>query len=279
MRESIVKIGLPSPLLGVLTEPQKLEKSDIAVLLLNSGVMHKVGTCRLSVTLARNISQNLGLQCLRFDFSGIGDSEARSSKGVDFDNIVVQEVIEVMDYMQKNRNIEKFILFGLCAGGHTACKAAEIDNRIMAIAQIDGYCFPTIKSFALYYFSRFTNLSAWKVRLTKWLGIRNALDSKAYSDVENSDFEVPDYAEYPAKSEVTKQLKKIMLSNVKMLCAFVGKEPYYRYRNQYRDCFNEVNFADNLEIVYLPDASHIITEPEQQTKIVSKITTWISKLA
>lgn len=279
MRESVVKIGLPSPLIGVLTEPQRLDNSKVAVLLLNSGVMHKVGACRLSVTLARNVAKKLGLQCFRFDFSGIGDSEARSSGGVDFDKIVVQETIEVMDYLQKTRSIEKFILYGLCAGGHTSCKAAELDSRIIAIAQIDGYCFPTRKSFALYYAYRLTDLSAWQSRLSKWFGFRSTPDAEAFSDSENPDFEVPEYAEYPSRMEVARQLKLLMNSKIKMFCAFVGKEPYYRYKNQYRDCFKEVDFADNLEIEYLPEATHIITEPAQQVMIVKKITAWVSRLA
>jgi len=278
MRESVVKIGLPSPLIGILTEPQRLENSKVVVLLLNSGVMHKVGACRLSVTLARNIAKDLGLQCFRFDFSGIGDSEARSSGGVDFDKVVVQEVIEVMDHLQKTRGVEKFVLYGLCAGGHTSCKTAEQDSRIFAIAQIDGYCFPTKKSFALYYAHRLTDLSAWRSRLSKWLGFQSPLGLDALSDSENPNFEVPEYAEYPSRVEVARQLKLLMNSKIKMLCAFVGKEPYYRYKNQYRDCFQEVDFADNLEIVYLPEASHIITEPTQQRKIVKKITNWLSTL-
>lgn len=278
MRESVLKISLPSPLIGILTEPQSMENSKVAVLLLNSGVMHKVGACRLSVTLARNVAKKLGLQCFRFDFSGIGDSEARSSGGVDFDNVVVKEVIEVMDQLEKTRGIEKFVLFGLCAGGHTSCKAAEFDSRIIAIAQVDGYCFPTKKSVALYYAYRLGNLSAWQLRLSRWFSFRTSSAIGAFSDGESPDFEVPDYAEYPSRNEVTQQLKVLMKSNIKMLCAFVGKEPYYRYKNQYRDCFKEVDFANNLEIEYLPEATHIITEPKQQVEIVKKITAWMSRL-
>ncbi len=77
MPERIVKIGKPQPLVGLLTEPVNPDPGAPAVLILNSGVMHHVGTCRMSVRLARAFADQ-GVAALRFDFSGIGDSPSRS---------------------------------------------------------------------------------------------------------------------------------------------------------------------------------------------------------
>ena len=79
MREQVVMVGDELPLVGVLSEPEVDNNPTprVAVILLNSGVIHRVGSCRLSVTLARSLCEKAGLTTFRFDFSGIGDSDAR----------------------------------------------------------------------------------------------------------------------------------------------------------------------------------------------------------
>ena len=81
MRERVITIGQPKPLFGILCEPENYANKKIAVILLNSGVMHRVGSSRISVKIAREISEKNGLASLRFDFSGVGDSPPRRSVG------------------------------------------------------------------------------------------------------------------------------------------------------------------------------------------------------
>src|SRR5262245_61117776 len=146
MRERIVRIGRPVPLVGVMTDPDQPANPSTAMLLLNSGVMHRVGTCRLSVLLAREVSNRLGLSTLRFDFSGVGDREARAQFD-DFEVSAAREVQEVMNFLAETRGFTKFVLYGLCFGGHTACRVGETDRRVRFIAQIDGHCGATWQSY------------------------------------------------------------------------------------------------------------------------------------
>jgi hypothetical protein len=75
-REKVVRFGREAKLVGILSEPQGAAGSarEPMVLLVNSGILHRVGACRFHVRLARRLAED-GVSALRFDFSGIGDSE------------------------------------------------------------------------------------------------------------------------------------------------------------------------------------------------------------
>ena len=105
MRERAVRIGKPVPLVGVITEPEQMDPGRPAVIIFNSGVMHHVGACRLSVKLARAFS-SIGSVVIRFDFSGIGDSESRRG-AASFEESAPKEAGEVMDYLEKKRGINR----------------------------------------------------------------------------------------------------------------------------------------------------------------------------
>ena len=68
MRERVVMVGDELPLVGILCEPEKDQGKapGTAVILLNSGVIHRVGSCRLSVTLGRALVERAGITTFRF---------------------------------------------------------------------------------------------------------------------------------------------------------------------------------------------------------------------
>ena len=78
MREKAVRFGKTKSLVGVVTEASNGAGRDggPAVIMLNSGILHHVGACRLHVKLARALAP-VGYTVMRFDHSGIGDSDAR----------------------------------------------------------------------------------------------------------------------------------------------------------------------------------------------------------
>lgn len=276
VRESIMEIGKPTPLVGVLTESGM--SGDTGVILLNSGIMHRVGSCRLSVRLARQLAEATGFTCLRFDFSGVGDSRPRRSGGAVFEQVAVDEVIEAMDHLRQTRGIRKFILYGLCSGARIACNAAERDARVIAVIQLDGFCYPTPKAYALHYWRRLWSVGAWKKRYERWLGIRrNESIEGSILTGEKADFEVPEFAEDPGRDAIGRQLQGLMKRGVKLHCVFTGFGPYYCYQNQFRDCFSNVDFGSNLNLEYFPDASHIFTEPLYQAQMIDGIVRWASQ--
>lgn len=276
MRERVVLIGQPQPLVGIICEPEHPVNPKLGVILLNSGVIHRVGSCRLSVTLARNICEQAGLLCLRFDFSGIGDSEARRGT-LTAAEVAAGEVREAMDFLARDHQITHFILYGLCSGAYASYRTALQDPRVVGIAQIDGYCYLSWQSYLHHYLPRLFNLTGWRKRLNRWLG-RGQLQGAAVSGIETRFFEVPNFGDFPPREEVTAGFAQLNQRGLQLFNVFCRSE-HYNYANQFRDCFRQVPFGANLSLLYLPNASHILAEPDDQQRVVAGITTWVKGLA
>lgn len=288
MDEKVIHVGQPISLTGIWGQPESGNSKKagaskkVAVLLLNSGVMHHIGTCRLSVELARTINKNNGLPTFRFDFSGVGDSEARRLTGFSLDDQAVEEVREVMDYLESQLGIQAFILYGLCSGGHISYQAAENDERVIAIAQIDGHCYPTTRAWINHFKPRLFSLQVWANKFKRfWRRLktgRSAQNGAQIAGIDELYFEIPDFGALPSKQVIKKRVTKLANQQVKLLCIFTGNEPSYNYENQYRDCFHSVDFKNQLTLRHYPDASHIIAEPGYQQRVIDDVVGWIDSL-
>jgi alpha-beta hydrolase superfamily lysophospholipase len=137
MREEAVVFGHASALVGIITEPPAAPRSQDypAVLLLNAGLLHRVGPNRLYVKLARSLAA-LGCVVLRFDLSGFGDSPVRDDT-LPVEQRVVRETQEAMDYLRATRGIERFVLMGICSGAAIALKTACGDARVVGVVLIN----------------------------------------------------------------------------------------------------------------------------------------------
>jgi len=140
MSEQAVLFGQTAPMVGVLTDPSEgTKRQDAAVVLLNAGIVHRVGPSGLYVKLARRLA-GLGYVVVRFDGSGIGDSEVRRDH-LPFEKSAVLETIEVMDYVTRARGVHKFVLVGICSGAVTAFKTACEDRRVTGAALLNAQGF------------------------------------------------------------------------------------------------------------------------------------------
>jgi pimeloyl-ACP methyl ester carboxylesterase len=278
MRERVVQIGQQNPLLGIVTQPEanELRNPSVAVLLLNSGVIHRVGSCRLSVTLARTIAEKAGVLCVRFDFSGIGDSDARRNT-LTAAEIAVDEVKEVMEYFVKEKGIKQFVLYGLCSGAYASYRTALKDDRIIGIAQIDGYCYMSWKSYLHHYLPRIFSGARWASVAKRLLSLKKTQSGAEKSGIESKFFEVPNFGNFPPQAEVTAGLEKLAQRGLQLFSVFCRSE-HYNYEGQFRDCFSSVKFGDNHKLIYLTQASHILAEPEDQALVVSSMADWVRKL-
>lgn len=282
MRERALRIGKPTPLIGVSSEPDAFDPELPAVLVLNSGVMHHVGACRLSVKIARAVAAR-GLLAVRFDYSGIGDSEPR--RGSDsFEEVSLRECAEVMDYIQKTRGTRRFILYGLCSGADAAYNTALADTRVIGICQIDAYCYITWRYYVEYYLPILFHGHRWKSFLrNRWQSLSRRSAPRSPSEVAGVDdqyFEVPTYTRiFPPREVIAEGLRKLAGRGVQLYVIFTGGEAHYNYQSQYRDSFSDVSFGDSLQVDYFAETNHIITQPASQTRVVQRIADWVLRLA
>ena len=143
MNEEALLFGKTMSLVGIVTDPVRGQEGDNipAIVLLNAGLVHRVGPSRIYVKMARKLAA-MGFVVLRFDFSGIGDSEVRYDN-LPFEKSRVSEVQDAMDVLAETRGIDQFILMGICSGAVASLKTACCDPRVVGVTQINpqGYSY------------------------------------------------------------------------------------------------------------------------------------------
>lgn len=274
MKERVISVGDPIPLIGILSEPEVLDKDKPAVLILNSGIMHHIGTCRFSVKLARALA-TAGYASVRFDYSGIGDSDQRRGN-LSFLNSAPIESAEVMDFIQKRRGIKKFIIYGLCSGADAAYATALIDKRVVGICQIDGYCYKAWDWYLIHYGKRIFKKNVW-INFFRRKLLPRSKTHVLFKDIEAEHVEKASYIrEFPVKSEYASGLQKLVNNSIKIYCIFTdGQSHILNQSSQYKKSLKKVAFKNCLKVDYIPEAEHIITEPDCQKDIVKRIVSWV----
>jgi pimeloyl-ACP methyl ester carboxylesterase len=126
-------------LFGVVTEPVECTgaRARTAVLLLNVGANHRIGSNRMYVRWARAWAE-LGFRVLRLDFAGMGDSPAltgRPDKDVYSPN-GMKETRAAIDFLAA-RGCDNFVLGGLCSGAYVAYYTALEDARVGGIIVVN----------------------------------------------------------------------------------------------------------------------------------------------
>lgn len=272
MRERLLRIGQPEPLTTIASIPSQNSSNDLAIIIVNSGVMHHIGTCRMSVRIARDLAAN-GFLALRFDFSGIGDSPPRSGT-LSFTESAAVEIREVMNYLQKTKGIKRFILMGLCSGADAIYESAIQEERVVGMCQIDPYCYRTTHWKINYWLSRITSLNHWILYFKYHTGLIGGTSNKSFGE---ENIELPTYIRnFPAREEVSAGLTTLFKRNMKLLALFTNGQPkHYNYKNQFTDSMPEVDFKDLFTTEYYPHCTHIIAEPDQQALIINKIVEWV----
>jgi pimeloyl-ACP methyl ester carboxylesterase len=120
---------MPDGRFAIVTEPAGSPPADgPAVVFISAGMVHRVGPNRMYVTLARHLAGR-GFRSVRFDLSGIGDSQNRRD-GLPAEESAVLETRQMMDLLQAKTGARSFVLAGLCSGAVTAFHTAVGDARV-----------------------------------------------------------------------------------------------------------------------------------------------------
>ena len=272
--ERVISVGVPTPLSGVFTTPGSTPTKSPVLILLNSGLMHRVGTCNLSVKLARAVAKN-GIRTYRFDSSGIGDSETRAFGG-SHEGRLVSEISEVMNELSSQEGVTQFVLFGLCSGADAALATAAVDPRVVGIAQLDPMFFRILKWYFCHYYPRVLDIYYWLGKINRLFG-RDVSSENLLSLP--SDYLLPDLLEDtrcdPDRQSLTSAYEKLVSRGVHVLIVMTtGQKNCYNSRGQFCEAFGKVNFGSMLEEYYLPQAQHIISEPEDQEFVINLVRHW-----
>ena len=171
MKEEAVQLGVSGSLVGIVTSSARGNEDNAAVILLNPGIVHRVGPGRIYVKIARALAAR-GFMVLRFDFSGIGDSTVRLDNSC-FEKSSVDETRAAMSFLQENRGINRFILLGGCSGAAVSLATARVDRRVIGAilinfpARVDDDEPTDYRRDSHYYWNfALLNLKSWRKLLT-----------------------------------------------------------------------------------------------------------------
>ena len=113
MSEKVHAFGKHRGLVGVVSQPDSPRDAP-AVLLLNAGLVHRVGPYRMHVDLARRLAA-AGYLVLRFEQSAIGASEPRRER-LSYEDRAVADGPDAMDFLGARCRGDRFIPLGRCSG-------------------------------------------------------------------------------------------------------------------------------------------------------------------
>lgn len=272
LRERAVLFGATRSLVGILTEPPRNAETrgKPGVLLLNSGLLHRVGPHRLYVEIARALATQ-GFPVLRFDFSGIGDSAPRLD-ALSGEESTAEETREAMAVLTAARGVHRFVLMGLCSGADNAFQIARRDDRVVGAVMIDGYAYRTAGFYWRFLAARLTSRATW-LRQIRHLGQRF---HRAAADAPPP--EAMYVRAFPSKEQVVADCRAMTHRGVELCFVHsAGQYQYYNYPGQFAAAFGEVARDRRVTSTFFPSANHLFTRRSHREQLVRYLDEWLMR--
>lgn len=279
MKERAITVGKTPVLVGVLCEPSPpASKPGPLCLLVNAGLVHRVGPNRLYVQVARALA-NDGYRSCRVDLSSRGDSDARRD-GISFIESSIAEVRAVMDHLEKTVGASEFVVMGICSGAINALQAAIVDSRVVGCVAIDAPAYPTTRYYLRHYRRRLFRADSWKNTLAGRNALGRLLRARKPGEAARVDepFGEPyeDRPPRPPREEAERLLGSFTGRGGRILSIFSGSWSSYNYPNQFRDAFPSVAASGRAQVFYFPDSDHTFTRLYNQRRLLATIQRWMS---
>lgn len=279
MTENALLFGPDKSLVGIVTEPARGAPGPRrGVIILNAGVLHRVGPNRAHVQLARALAA-AGFVALRFDFSGIGDS-AQPGGNEPFLQRAIREAIQAMDVLQQSHGVSEFVVAGICAGADYGLYVSSSDRRVVGAVLIDGY---NMRNYwAAFYFYRRNLISprSWFRfligRSLTWEVVRAAWTYRHSNRTGTLDTA----SILPTPEQYVAQVRALADRGTELLLFYTGMSPsYYNYRRLLRRKLGSWGSGTRISVTYMPESDHVFTLRGNRDRLVTSVTGWAQKLA
>ncbi len=271
--EKIFSFGPSGSLHGILTEPEAGTRIDgaPAILSWNVGLHHRVGPHRFFVELARSLAE-AGFTSLRFDISGLGDSEARRDDARPDLQRAIADVQSAMTALKVQRGFKSFVPVGFCSGVDAAHAVGIADREVAGVVYLEGYGFRT-PGFYLRYPKRFLDRNRWE-RLLRRKYPRLFGDS-ASVDEPALEPERVYLRDYPTRERLRTDVRAMVARGTRLLLVYVGGDTDYAYREQFFEMIGE-DTSKNIEVEFYADADHTFFLQDHRKQALGRITNWMS---
>ena len=277
MKEEAVLFGKTGSLVGIVSDPSDSDsgKNLPAVILLNSGLIHRVGPNRVYVKIARRLAAE-GFVAFRFDFSGIGDSLVRYDN-LSFEKSAVDEVQDAMDFLEQTRGIDRFLLLGICSGAINALNTAYEDSRVVGAAPIN----PPGEDERLSTYLR--SRRYWKTVLLdpkRWIKPMVGKVSYALMVSNLKALFITKRKARHAAGDLTAGLQTLAQNGVDLLYIFSEDDPGLDYLDVVLDgSADTLNGSGKFRIKTIPHTDHTYTTMISQEHLLDIVQDWVQSVA
>lgn len=266
VRERVVCFGPGEALTGIVTEPAEGAEGRPAVLLLDAGILHRVGPNRMNVELARRFAAS-GHRVLRFDFAGIGDSPSRTD-GLPLGEGVQRDIAAALHTLGAPRAV----VMGLCSGADNALRAAYRDPRVVGATLLD----PTVFRTPGWYARR----AAEKLREDPLGALRSLAKRLQPAEAPPAGEEAPRpemfQTGFQTREEVEAHLGPVLARGVALLYVFSGGwADIFNYPGQLRDNHPTLNL-DGVRLHHHPEADHTFSQRAHREVLFDEIARWLA---
>jgi pimeloyl-ACP methyl ester carboxylesterase len=265
LNETPVVFGADQNLVGIVTEPAAPRGPRPAVVILNAGIIHRVGPSRFAVGTARGLAR-AGHRVLRFDLSGIGDSQLAGEGSLE--QIVCRDIRDAIDLIARDDGV---ILVGLCSGADNAFFVGADEPRVRGLVLID----PSLERTAG--FRRRRLLAALKSPSSWWRVVSGrALLSRARSKLAPKPTRPPGYYGLLActPDDARRRAAAMTRRGVRFLYVMTGGAlQYCNSPRQVREAMPML--GPNLSVAWRTEADHVMTREADRSWLVETILGWI----
>jgi alpha/beta superfamily hydrolase len=275
-RERLVAFGEENRLSGVLTSPTAGPGSGVSCVIHNSGVVPRAGVARLHVRLARRLAAR-GVRTLRFDLSGLGDSErasaaARGAEGA------TNDLLAASDFLRDTEGSRGECFIGLCSAAYDGLAVAATSDRAVGLVAIDLIGeFRTTRHVVTHYARRAGRIESWVNAVTAPTRAAKALQRR---------LSVPKSTGAPdswlgvrpvlPRETMRARLDGLLSRGAPVLFVFSGGlEDNYNYEGQLGDALPELRASPLVEDVFMPHARHVFDDRQHQLDLCTTITDWV----
>ena len=270
IHETLLPIGRDRTLVAIASQP-RTGFARPAVVLVNAGVIHRVGPHRLHVRLARRLAE-AGHLAVRMDLSGIGDSDPLPER-LSFRASSVADIRTAADHLTTAASTAAVIVFGICSGADNALAAAEADPRIVGLVLVDPPCYATPGSRNRALRARLRDPQAWRGLPGRLLGRwreRPPTDGSADAQAANA-------GRLPPPQEVYgRQLETLVERGVRILSVYTAAQgARYNHPEQLFEWFPTLR--GRLDVHYFADANHTLTELSKQAAFIDLVADWCER--
>ncbi|OUS23397.1 hydrolase 1, exosortase A system-associated [Thalassotalea sp. 42_200_T64] len=136
MKEKAIIINVSDQqLMAIIHQGCSSKTIATAVLIVVGGPQYRVGSHRQFIQLARYLA-NEGITVMRFDYRGMGDSEAEKQQ---FDAICDDTKAAIDSLFQQQPKIQKVVIWGLCDAASAALIYAHKDARVSGLVLLNPW--------------------------------------------------------------------------------------------------------------------------------------------